>query len=175
MILEVAAMNATRREQKMTNPILRVRNIEQAALWLELDGQISDGKWEGARPHDHWQVWCKAEVVVANDDNLGRNFWAVKDNYNFSDRELLKIVGLRMLGMVRIARAYGISVAKALEFCVDTDGQLEDTKRVNDLMGPSGKYSRGAVMAALADTSYTLRDMIRDLNDLKTIVRKEAR
>lgn len=80
--------------------ILTVRNEAQKILFdQELSGQISDGMWENARPNDHWQPWCNAEVVVGT--NVGRNFYARKDNYNINSSELLSIVGDRMLESVQ--------------------------------------------------------------------------
>ena len=118
---------------------LYVRNIEQAAAMLELDGQISDGKWENASPQNHWEVWCSAEVVVAGSGNteseghgtpaVGRTFNARKDNYNFLDAELLSIVGKRMLGTIRIARVFGLEVAEHLEYATDTDGHIGEGVR----------------------------------------------
>ena len=82
----------------MTNngEVLAFRNAIQAKLWEELDGQISDGYWENARPYNHWRVWCRATVIV-DPVNVGRNFYAEKDNYNFNSSELLEWVGDRML------------------------------------------------------------------------------
>lgn len=161
--------------QTRPTPILTVRNVEQAAAWIELDGQISDGQWENVRPYDHYKVWCDAEVKVAvGDEKLGRNFYAMKDNYNFSEKSLLDVVGLRMLGIVRIARRLGLDAAKDFEFKVDCDGQLVDNKDVAALVGPGGKYSLTEVLAALNDDSYKMRDLRRDLNDLKQIVRMRS-
>lgn len=85
----------------MTN-ILRVRNLAQKVLWeQELSGQISDGHWENATPNDHWQPWCNAKVVV-DPERPGRNFWARRESYNFSDKRLLDVVGERMLQAVRV-------------------------------------------------------------------------
>lgn len=159
----------------MAHEILTVRNIEQQAAFLELDGQISDGFWENVRPFDHYKPWCKAAVVVASPGtghkDLGRNFWAARDNYNFTAKALLDVVGLRMLGLVRIARALGIEAARDFEFLVGCDGQLQDSKDANALVGPGGKYNPVDVLGALACTDYTLRDLRRDLNDLKVIIK----
>jgi hypothetical protein len=142
-------------------PILNVRNVEQAALMLEIDGQLSDGFWENARPYGHWKVWCNAKVVV-NPENVGRNFYADKTNYNLTAKELLDVVGLRMLGLCRIARKLGIDRAKELEFSVDCNGTLSEK---------AFKYETDAfeIIAALTDSSYTLKMMKADLADLKTI------
>lgn len=80
---------------------LAVRNLAQKVLMEdELQGQISDGMWENATPHDHWKPWCDAEVVV-DPANLGRNFHARKDNYNFLAKDLLEVVADRMIESVR--------------------------------------------------------------------------
>jgi len=84
----------------MTN-VLRVRNEAQRILLeKELKGQLSDGHWENARPFDHWQPWCDA-VVVVDPTNVGRNFYARRDNYNFTSREMLTVLRYRMLRYVQ--------------------------------------------------------------------------
>ena len=62
-----------------TGGILAFRNAVQKALFdIELCGQLSDGYWENATPHDHWEVWCDAETVV-DPSNVGRGFYAKRD------------------------------------------------------------------------------------------------
>lgn len=105
---------------------LTVRNEAQRILFTEeLAGQISDGMWENTRPNDHWEVWCRAEVVVG--PNVGRDFYARKDNYNLNSSALLDCVGDRM---------------------------LESVQAINP--------------------SYTMRDMILDLRDLKKIMKMRS-
>lgn len=91
-------------------PRLYVGNLAQKVLFLaELQGQLSDGHWENARPLDHYKPWCALgwdDVIVTRDaDHLGRTFWAQKDNYALGSRDLLEIVGDRMLAKVRLALA----------------------------------------------------------------------
>ncbi len=82
---------------------LRVRNLAQKVLWdWELNGQISDGRWENSSPSDHWEYWAKAEVVV-DPENVGRDFYARRDGYCFTEKSLLEIIGERMLNAVRSA------------------------------------------------------------------------
>lgn len=159
----------------MNERVLVVRNVEQAAIWLELDGQLSDGMWENTRPLDHWKPWCDARVVVGK--NVGRNFSARKDNYNFSSKELLDVVGKRMLGVVRIARGVGLKAADILEHAVDCD-----SGRIDWSAGWNGKnlitkleaigVTTDSVDLALANDSYGMSDMRRDLNDLKAIIKE---
>lgn len=80
--------------------VLAVRNEAQRVLVEEeLKGQISDGMWENARPSDHWQQWSRAEVVV-DPSNVGRDFWAMKDNYRLDHPNLIEWIGDRMIALV---------------------------------------------------------------------------
>ena len=168
-------------------PTLVVRTLEQAACWLELDGQISDGHWENATPHDHWEIWCKADVrVAAEGEAVGRDFYARRTNYNLSDKRLLDIVGKRMLGIVRLARAFGLETAASLEHDVDCDSgrvDFDGPTRIANRYLAEGKpeqaqywvekslrlqlLGREAVEAALADETYTMRQMRADLKELR--------
>lgn len=87
---------------------IRVRT--QAQKWLlerELKGQISDGKWGNSGPNNHWEQWSSAKVIV-DPKNLGRNFRAIKDNYQLNAADLLSVVGDRMKANVtaEIGRPY---------------------------------------------------------------------
>jgi hypothetical protein len=80
---------------------LAVRNQVQAALFeKELKGQLSDGMWENSSPREHWKPWCSAEVIV-DPENVGRDFYADKDNYNFNSTFLLECVRDRMLALAQ--------------------------------------------------------------------------
>lgn len=104
--------------------ILRVRNLAQKVLWEEeLSGQISDGHWENASPHDHWEAWCRAKVVV-DPEHVGRNFYARRESYNFSAKELLDVVGDRMLEAVRVC------TGNADYSMADMRADLNDLKKV---------------------------------------------
>lgn len=77
--------------------ILAFRNEAQAALFKnEISGQLSDGFWENSSPRDHYKSWNVAEVTV-DPNNVGRAFHVRKDNYNLANKDLLDIVGDRMI------------------------------------------------------------------------------
>lgn len=49
--------------------VLIFSNFRIASLYLmELEGQISDGKYENTRPHDHWEWLWHNEVRMVNGD-----------------------------------------------------------------------------------------------------------
>ncbi len=79
-----------------------IRVNTQAQKWLlvnELQGQISDGKWENT-PGNPWEDWTSAKVIV-DPRNPGRNFFTTKDNYQLNAKDLLDVVGDRMIEDVR--------------------------------------------------------------------------
>ena len=147
---------------------LAFRNADQLAIWkMEITGQLSDGHWENTRPHDHWKVWCRADAIC-DPANPGRDFWAQKENYNFTSGQLLEVVADRMVGYVRLARALGLErVGKPdLRWCVGCDGKLERYNR--DRMGAE---DAGIVVRALEHECYTRKDLMRDLRDMKNIIK----
>ena len=108
---------------------LRVRNEAQKVLWVhELTGQLSDGRWENSKPNNHWRPWSDADVVV-DPTNVGRDFYAQRDGYCFTEKDLLSIIGDRMLELVR-------------------------------------KHTGNA--------AYSMNDMIKDLRDLRKIIKTWA-
>lgn len=79
-----------------------IRVNTQAQKWLledELKGQISDGKWENSS-NNPWQDWTAAKVIV-DPKNVGRNFRTDKDNYQLNAKDLLDVVGDRMVENVQ--------------------------------------------------------------------------
>lgn len=78
-----------------------VRNEAQRIMFTdELSGQISDGMWENLGVRDHYIPWTRAKVIV-NPDNVGHTFYAPYDAYDFVNKDLLEIVGDRMLAKVQ--------------------------------------------------------------------------
>lgn len=125
---------------------LVVRNLAQKVLFMEeLQGQISDGMWENARPFEHWKVWCDSELeVIVNANNVGRNFSAIKSNYNLNSSELLECVGDRMVLNVRAYKMFNMPFEQL---------SGEDQKKVRD-----------------DEKVYTMTNMRYDLQDLRKIL-----
>ena len=147
---------------------LAFRSNSQVALFkYELCGQISDGHWENSRPHTHWQDWCRATAIV-DPSNPGRDFWTVRDRYNFASKDLLDVVEGRMIGYVRLARAFGLERVKQedMRWCVGCDGKVE---------GYSGRKIAPEFIAkvteALNDTKYIRRNLTKDLKDMGQIIK----
>ena len=84
---------------KADKPTIWFANERQVALWKnEILGQLSDGHWENAAPHDHWICWYDADVRIAEpNEKTGRNFYAKKSGYGLTSPLLLECVGDRMI------------------------------------------------------------------------------
>ena len=68
----------------MTN-ILQFSNLRSAILYkYELEGQISDGKYENSRPYDHWRWICDTQIKVVPDGPEGTTRW-VRKTYNLNE------------------------------------------------------------------------------------------
>lgn len=153
---------------------LTVRTLEQAALFdLELKGQISDGMWEDARPGNHYEVWCGADVVVG--DEVGCNFRARKTNYQFDSPELISIVGTRMILYVKLARAFGLKKACKLRNCFDLMGNFRPCTHVGDyydeVRAMLQRIGEDEVRQAAMVDSYTDMDLKKDLRELKKTIK----
>lgn len=89
------------------NPEVFFESKAAFLIWKnEVIGQISDGKWENARPSDHWKFWSLAEVRLGEQVGYKKNEnWCSKSDYNVralaSNKELLD----RMLHLVRFSKS----------------------------------------------------------------------
>ena len=167
---------------------LNVRNTAQLlALKCEMLGQLSDGHWENSRPDDHWIPWCDAKIEV-NPSSVGRNFYARKDSYNFLNRDLLEVVGERMLFQVKLGLLIESAAPDFLE--VYTDYHWSFPEGASDYESTkaeaAGKMSTDywAQQLAIAEglgidrelvdeveawNGYTMKDLRNDLRDLHDI------
>lgn len=169
-------------------PIIAFRNHDQKVLWdLEIRGQLSDGQWENATPHDHWRAWCRAESIV-DPSHVGRNFLAKRKTYALDT--LLDVVGWRMKLLVKAARLVGAESAQLLTYLYDMegrwkglptyDGEYWDAKRteidellrrVRQELSYDHVHDVEAFKHELDGVVYSDDDLKRDLKDMKTIMR----
>jgi hypothetical protein len=169
---------------KTAGHTLTVRtHAQKTLLKMELLGQLSDGRWENSRPHDHWEVWANAEILVG--PNVGRNFYPIRDGYCFTEKSLLEIIGERMKVSVRLAHHYGLENAEILLNAID-----ENTGEWVGEPTYTGEYYDG-IRAQLAklleeftpqdvehiatnDEAFTQKDLIRELRDLRKIFKNRG-
>lgn len=169
------------------------RNQIQNILWqCELCGQVSDGYWENSRPHNHWRQPCNAESIVDDGTKtLGPSFWPAR-RYNFSAHNLLKVVGNRMLSVVKTYLAF-----PHLSFDHHWDYEMMEgvEEYVNEVVGwttsPDNYWRTKATrifesfgvpvgdadalrtkLAAIDKIQFTMSDMKRQLEDMKSIYNK---
>lgn len=157
---------------------LAFRNSAQAALFqYELAGQISDGYWENSRPFDHWKPWCNAHVIV-DPANLGKDFYAGRESYNFTSKDLLDVVSERMIYKARVATVFGPETLRHINWKIE-GGKLKlppkptgTDKYYNDEYEAISKLPIDEINKVLADdTIYFDKMLMRDLKDMKVIIK----
>src|SRR5574343_1017916 len=116
---------------KKMNTIKLATKDQVVLMVCELQGQISDGYWENARPHNHYKGVSGAKVEVANTiDEVGLNFYPQR-KYNFAAPMLLECVGDRMLQYVKFARKYPTLSMKYMSYVDCGDWWWNDERYVN--------------------------------------------
>lgn len=169
---------------------LGVQNLAQCILYKsELQGQISDGLWENAVPHDHYKEACQAEPYVAETaDKLGPQGWRPRRCYGFNSPQLKEVIGDRMIFAVKLYTAFpallDVSLSRSdsvLGVVNMVKAGLEETKTKPD--GYYAKQSR-LVMKLLEvddvealiikllkadEVKYTAKNLSKDLRALSTI------
>lgn len=168
---------------------LIVRNVQQKVLFKwELCGQLSDGYWENSNPHEHWRIWNNIDITVSTDGRVGRDFYPVKDNYNFTAPALLEAVGERMLKYAIVAIALGDELEsffkpldplyneRYISYIFDSEFNVVDLSNKaaywNKAMQEAFKalpMDKLIVKCKAISQYYHMADLKRDLTDLKTI------
>lgn len=148
----------------------------QLLLWTsELRGQISDGHWENSRPHDHFRPWCDAKVIV-DPQNLGRDFYAPKENYNFTSPDLLtnEVVEGRMRYRLALLEQQPDAVARlgreAYHRLPESDQDWEDCADQDWKQKYIAQWT-AAGLTKLTGLQPTSRELKKILTEMKAIVK----
>lgn len=155
----------------------------QAAIWQhELTGQISDGMWENTS-NTSWEMWCKADVEVGKE--IGREgFYPRKDNFNFASRQLVEIVGDRMIAYARLSKHFddpklvyqlqSIFCGFGGEFRMNIISNIVRYKGQywDNLRKVAAEVGYEKVKTALEDESYGMKELMNDLKAIKKTIRK---
>jgi predicted Ser/Thr protein kinase len=132
--------------------------------------------WENARPFDHWKVWCGAECRV-NPLNVGTNFYSMKSNYNFTSKELLDIIGKRMLNIANMTEN-GIGLEDSREFnevnikwlsTQTEDYWVKKYTKFKEVFGNEEAYIKACT------GSYDMKKLKKELTEMKKIIRTLAK
>lgn len=147
----------------------------------ELKGQLSDGHWENSRPHNHWEAPCRAVVSWSATGPWGREWYYQDRKYNFANKDLLDVVGMRMVRLARVVLGVSYEVAEEASAmdAFNLDGSLEgrpptwfDSRRREQF----ATLPLESIQKALEDESlYSMRDLRRDLKEMKNIFESQLR
>jgi hypothetical protein len=175
---------------------LTVATLSQKVLFFcEMEGQLSDGNWENARPSNHWEEWMLSwnQIKVSGSaEVVGTNWQPLKFNYNFADKALLEAVGDRCLTYGSLARQVPDKVERLLslstyearhaiptglrEYDDWTDrayGKPEHYSAKYLSMLAAAGFTREDFHNAGYFTHYTMKDLVSDCKALKVAVRNQ--
>jgi len=175
------------------NKIINFRNEHQVTLYeCELKGQISDGYWENSRPYGHWKIMCNAEARVG--EPLGPNFWP-RRRYNFAAKDLIDVVGHRMLFQVKLKILYpslSYQTIEDLDILVDYETGKPQVKWLLERAASDSYWRKivttakqnlevttdeeltDAVVRVVGYTDYGLSDLRKNLKDMSWIVNRRS-
>lgn len=164
--------------QKKWNRMV-VKSLVQKALFdWELMGQISDGQWENATPHSHWEQWAATNVIVDPEGEPRVNFYPIR-KYDLTNKGLLDCVGDRMLFYARLARLYPDLVQSLFDNGIRPCDSLKDYEWHEQHVGLSDYYAkvwedyarlgltREVVVNVMLDRTYDMKELRKDLRELK--------
>ena len=163
-----------------------VRNgVQKVLLEHEMLGQMYDGMWENSS--QDYKLWHDTKFVVSTDGKLGTlgipQYKKDRSRYNLNNRELLEIVGDRMIASARVCIAFPELVNSeedsAIQHCAEeamntgkisprADYDREYLRKVESLIGKEnmGKF----IESARNESLYDMKKMRKDLADLKKIM-----
>ena len=160
-------------------------NAQKVLLEHEMLGQMSDGMWENSR--QDYKLWHDTKFVVSTDGKLGTvgipQYKKDRSRYNLNNRELLEIVGDRMIASARVCIAFPELVASeedgAIQHCAEeamntgkisprADYERDYLRKVESLIGKENIET--FIKAAQSESLYDMKKMRKDLADLKKIM-----
>ena len=158
---------------------LAFRNDVQVALFVhELQGQLSDGKWENTRNTEPF--WRHLDNVICDPKNVGRDFACRRDNFNFADADLVEVIGDRMLNIARTARFLGSKMNDSiwqnmfwLEEGAFSTYWLENRLPKLKVEHPEIDWDKMVtdITIAVNDQTYGYKHLLKDLIDMRKIIK----
>lgn len=170
---------------KETSGTMTFTSPTAVGLWVnEICGQISDGMWENASPHNHWQFWCRLDVSVGPANELKATQWCVKNKYALTRLHQEKfgpgeyVLRDRMLACGRMVRAGADptdrSTLHASEYMPKTLAEFRAAKA-------AGKWEHDFIAKYMDNVSdelaekfyaatYTLKEMNADLKLIMSVM-----
>lgn len=152
------------------------RNFTQKILWdTEMSGQISDGYWENSSG-DSWAFWTTLNTDVdAKNPRVEANMAPSRTNFNLSSKELLEIVGDRMIAMAKMSKI--TKDEKLIDAAESLEG-INDFEQFHKIKNSDSEY-RSKYLKVIDDdlfnkwlaVPYNMTKLVADLNDMKDIMK----
>lgn len=169
--------------------------VTAAAIWsAEVSGQISDGTWENASPHDHYRFWCNLKPAVGDVDKVDfvgagpvRTRYAItrlpnlkwNDDGSPNNTGEVYILRDRMLAYGRMAKGTGrfdYNITHAAEYMPPTIQEWALNKETNSWKYDFiQRYMEDITLDMAADfyaSEYTLAELKADLKRIQAAMRE---
>lgn len=156
----------------MTRGTITFQTRVQAALWkFEIQGQISDGMWENTKPHDHYKFWCSLDARVGEDLGVSHpQMWTkIKDNYSLT--KLVEYVGDRMMNVAKMATV--TDDERAIYAADHIDDENDHMTYADGGWRPIAEVVDEKTMEKFRAATYTEKDLLRDLREIKRVMKIE--
>jgi len=157
------------------------------ALWdHELTGQISDGYWENSTPHNHWQFWTSIDSKLGTPEVKITGGRPVKTGYGITNKDLLDVVGDRMITGARLAKALNKQISRdeydmaeyfapgmlghsptTSEEFIKAKNEYMQSGRIRDYEKTKLTKLNDNLVRKYFNTHYNEKDMMRDLKQIK--------
>ena len=163
---------------------LTLRTNTQKALFLcELQGQLSDGMWENASPRNHWVDWCELkDANVEVGETLGRNFFPRRSTYGLTSKQMLDVIGDRMIIFAKLADVFTVQQIDFIETYLILNGKVDregflrrmtsNAHAINIAIKHFGKDNDYELTAKVVEMclakEYGMKELKADLREIKT-------
>lgn len=174
------------------------KKLSHAILFnCEIAGQLSDGYWENARPHNHWH-WLRDLDAYVHAPDMQEPFKfkgtrRISRRYDFAAMALINVVGNRMLAYVRFGTVYGYEhaglgesvqeIESIIRYAADEAvranpgtywaGVLRTIRTVIGVDDTSADALRAGAAQAISKMNavqYTIKDLRKDLKEMSELV-----
>lgn len=174
-----------------------VPSSEAKVLFItEIQGQLSDGQWENAKPYDHWEFWCsiKPEEIEVTENKHGLDIlmhkgkFCKRTTYGLTRKDFLDGISERMINAVKQYHALSSTMSDSEFFSLRVPESLEDfdwfVNKAEEANKPDDYFARTVnkwvengitrdfLVRVLENDNYNLKALKKDLSALASAMKQ---
>lgn len=185
---------------KTTGTIFVKNMVQLNLLKCELLGQMSDGLWENSR-NQSWKFL--GNIQISENARIEFERWIPYDykGYNVNSKELIDIIGARMLAFCRITFLTNSEITTYVQYFLESISNIKEdetltsierfnekleyykkssvnsdyyTRSYNEINAFIELYGAENIVNALNCTNYKIKDMRKDLREITTALKNKT-